>query len=510
MKNIFLAFSLLTCFSLFGQAPEAFKYQSILRDVNGAEISNQTVSLRISVHDNTPNGLIIYQESHQVTTNNFGLFSLSVGLGNPLIGTFSAIDWGTNSKYVQIEADLTGGTNFISFGTSELLSVPYALYAKNATSALFPAGTSVGNTPFWDGTTWIVSSNNIFNNNGKVGIGTDLPYKKLDINGDINLALDSAYHINKKKVLSSKGNNNIFVGEDAGSVNSIGFINSFLGYKAGFSNVSGSQNTFIGGETGTSNTEGAMNSFIGRRAGNLNTTGNENTFVGAYAGQSNQDGFHNSFLGVSTGNSNTLGNENTFLGAHAGYNNNLGNNNTFVGNFAGLVNTAGTNNTFIGFYAGASSSNLTNATAIGTGAIANADNSVMIGNTDVTSIGGQVSWSTFSDRRLKHSFQESELGLNFILSLKPVSYEYKASGQAGIRYTGLIAQDVEKSLKKLNTQFSGLVRPKNKNDFYSIRYGDFVVPLIKSIQEQQEQINQLKSENEMLLERIEKLEQKLK
>jgi cell division protein FtsB len=215
-------------------------------------------------------------------------------------------------------------------------------------------------------------------------------------------------------------------------------------------------------------------------------------------------------LGVSTGNSNTLGNENTFLGAHAGYNNNLGNNNTFVGNFAGLVNTAGTNNTFIGFYAGASSSNLTNATAIGTGAIANADNSVMIGNTDVTSIGGQVSWSTFSDRRLKHSFQESELGLNFILSLKPVSYEYKASGQAGIRYTGLIAQDVEKSLKKLNTQFSGLVRPKNKNDFYSIRYGDFVVPLIKSIQEQQEQINQLKSENEMLLERIEKLEQKLK
>ncbi len=510
MKNIFLAFSLLMCFSLFGQAPEAFKYQSILRDVNGAEISNQTVSLRISVHDNTPNGLIIYQESHQVTTNNFGLFSLSVGLGNPLIGTFTAIDWGTNSKYIQIEADLTGGTNFISFGTSELLSVPYALYAKNATSALFPSGTAIGNTPFWDGTTWIVSSNNIFNNNEKVGIGMDLPYKKLDINGDINLALDSAYYINKKKVLSSKGNNNIFVGEDAGSVNSIGFINAFLGYKAGFSNVSGSQNTFIGGETGTSNTEGAMNSFIGRRAGNLNTTGNENTFVGAYAGQSNQDGFHNSFLGVSTGNSNTLGNENTFLGAHAGYNNNLGNNNTFVGNFAGLVNTAGTNNTFIGFYAGASSSNLTNATAIGNGAIANADNSVMIGNTDVTSIGGQVSWSTFSDRRLKHSFQESELGLNFILLLKPVSYEYKAVGQAGIRYTGLIAQDVEKSLKKLNAQFSGLVRPKNKTDFYSIRYGDFVVPLIKSIQEQQEQINQLKSENELLLERIKKLEQKLK
>ena len=510
MKNIFLAFSLLFCFSLFSQAPEAFKYQSILRDINGAEISNQTVSLRISVHDNAPNGVIIYQESHQATTNNFGLFSLSVGLGNPLIGLFSAIDWGTNSKYIQIEADLTGGTNFTSFGTSELLSVPYALYAKNATSTPFPPGTAIGNTPFWDGTNWIVSSNNIFNNNGKVGIGTDLPFKKLHVNGNINIVQDSAYYINNKIVLTTKGNNNVFVGNDAGTSNSIGFINSFLGYKAGLSNVTGSQNTFIGGESGSSNSEGSMNSFMGRRAGYLNSTGNENTFIGAYAGQSNQDGFHNSFLGVSTGNSHTLGNENTFLGAHAGYSNNFGNNNTFVGNFAGLTNTAGTNNTFLGFYSGASSSTLTNATALGNGAIVNADNSVMIGNTAVTSIGGQVSWSTFSDRRLKHSIQKSELGLNFILSLKPVTYEYKASGQKGIRYTGLIAQDVEKSLKKLNLEFSGIVKPKNKHDFYAIRYGDFVAPLINSIQEQQEQINQLKSENELLLKRIEKLEEKIK
>ena len=510
MKNIVLAFTLLMCFSLFGQAPEAFKYQSILRDINGAEISNQNVSLRISVHDNTPSGVIIYQESHQATTNNFGLFSLSVGLGNPLIGDFTLIDWGTNSKYIQIEADLTGGTNFTSFGTSELLSVPYALYAKNAASGLFPSGTAIGNTPFWDGTNWIVSSNNIFNNNGKVGIGTDLPFKKLHVKGNINIALDSAYYINNKIVLSSKGNNNIFVGNESGISNSIGFINSFLGYKACFSNVTGSQNTFIGGEAGSSNSDGSMNSFLGRRAGNLNSTGNENTFIGAYAGQSNQDGFHNSFLGVSTGNSNTLGNENTFLGAHAGYNNNFGNNNTFVGNFAGLTNTAGTNNTFLGYYSGASSGNLTNSTAIGNGAIVNADNAVMIGNTDVTSIGGQVSWSTFSDRRLKRSIKESELGLNFILDLKPVTYEYKAAGQTGIRYTGLIAQDVEKSLKKLNLEFSGIVKPKNKNDYYAIRYGDFVVPLINSIQEQQELIIQLKSENELLLKRIEKLEEKIK
>ena len=510
MKKIILIFFLISTSQLFGQAPEAFKYQSILRDVNGAEISNTTVGLRISVHNATPNGIIVYQENHQTATNQYGLFSLSIGRGIPLIGVFENIDWANNSKYIEIEADLTGGTNYISYGASELLSVPYALFAQNATSALFPDGTSAGNTPFWDGSNWIVSSNNIYNNDGKVGVGTSVPLKKLHVNGSINIALDSSYHINNKSILSSKGNNNIFVGNESGQVNSIGFINSFVGYRSGASNVSGSQNTFLGGESGSSNSEGAMNSFMGRRAGFLNTSGNENTFIGAYAGQSNQDGFHNSFLGVSTGNSNTIGNENTFLGAHAGYNNNFGNNNTFVGNFAGLTNTAGTNNTFLGFYADAASGNLTNATAIGNGAVVNANNAVVIGNTDVTSIGGQVSWSTFSDKRLKHLIKKSELGLNFILALKPVTYEYKALGQKGIRYSGLIAQDVEKTLKKLDLTFSGIVKPQHKNDFYSIRYSDFVLPLINSIQEQQQQIDLLKSENEQLLQRIQKLEEKLK
>jgi hypothetical protein len=120
-----------------------------------------------------------------------------------------------------------------------------------------------------------------------------------------------------------------------------------------------------------------------------------------------------------------------------------------------------------------------------------------IENSDVPSNSGQVCWSTFSDRRLKYSIQESELGLNFIISLKLGSYEYKAPSQAGIGYTSLIAQDVEKTLRKLNQEFNGIVKIKNRNDYNAFRYGDFVASLINSITEKQ--IIQLKSDNEILL-----------
>ncbi len=90
--------------------------------------------------------------------------------------------------------------------------------------------------------------------------------------------------------------------------------------------------------------------------------------------------------------------------------------------------------------------------------------------------------------------------MNFVIKLKPVSYNYLAEGQSGIQYTGLIAQDVESSLTELGLKFSGLDKPKNEDDFYSLRYAEFTGPLIKAIQEQQkliedlqQQINELKS-----------------
>lgn len=127
----------------------------------------------------------------------------------------------------------------------------------------------------------------------------------------------------------------------------------------------------------------------------------------------------------------------------------------------------------------------------------------MVGNTLVTSIGGQVGWTTFSDRRLKTNINKSKLGLNFILSLNPVNYEYKAAGQKGIIYTGLIAQEVDESAKKEGEAFSGV----DKNgEFWGIRYGELTVPLIKAVQELEDKYS---SVIEKLTERLTILEQQL-
>lgn len=509
LRISFILLSFILSIGAYAQSPNAFNYQAVARNSSGEIMTNLPVGIRMSIHDITSTGTIVYQETHSVTTNNYGLFTLAIGSGTPTLGTLSAVDWANGAKYIEVEGDFTGGTNYTLFGTSELLSVPYALYSNYSGTPLLPNGTNAGNTPYWNGSDWVVNSSTIHNTGGYIGVGTTTPLQKLHVNGHINVPLDSSYMINNKKVLWINGTANLFVGMNAGTSNSIGFSNAFMGYNSGMLNLSGHQNTFVGAETGTANLNGYMNSFLGRRAGFGNIDGIENTFIGAYAGQSNTDGNHNTFMGVTTGSSNTSGIENTFIGAHAGYFNNFGNNNVFLGNFAGLENISGSNNTIVGFEADASSSNLSNASAFGAGAIVNGDNSVIIGNTAVTSIGGQVGWSTFSDKRLKSNVSECTLGLDFIKQLKPVNYTYHAEGQQNIIYSGLLAQDVESLLLEMDTDFSGLVRPKNENDFYSIRYAEFVIPLINSIQEQDEKISSLTETNLELQKRVEDLEEKM-
>lgn len=509
MKVLVSVFIFLFGITGFSQAPDFFKYQSIARSVSGDVLANSTLGIRISIHTIIPTGLVIFQETHTVATNQFGLFSLSIGGGNAVSGSIQAIDWANGAKYIEVEGDFSGGTNYETFGTTQLVSVPYALYAASSGNSFLPNGTANGNTPFWNGLEWVVNSANLFHDGQSVGIGTAAPLQKLQVQGNINISLDSSYMINNRKILWEKGTANIFVGKNAGNSNSIGFSNAFLGYNSGAFNSVGSQNTFLGAESGTTNVDGMMNSFVGRRAGFQNTNGNENTFIGAFSGQSNTEGQHNSFFGVTTGNSNTLGQENTFIGAHAGYFNNLGSYNSFIGNFSALGNLSGNYNTIIGFEANVASGNLSNAGAFGSGAIVNASNSVIIGNTAVTSIGGQVGWGTFSDRRLKTGITKNTLGLAFIQKLQPVDYSFATKGQENLIYSGLIAQDVEEILESLNCGFSGLVKPQNDADFYSIRYAEFVIPLINAVKEQQQQIEKLEEKNDLLEIKMKELEKKM-
>lgn len=117
-------------FSL-AQAPQAMNYQAVARTANGSIIPAQNISVRFSVLDASVNGNVLYQETHQATTNNYGLFTLAIGKGSPINGTFSQVDWASGTdKFLKVEIAPDGTSNYQLQGTTQLLSVPYALYSE--------------------------------------------------------------------------------------------------------------------------------------------------------------------------------------------------------------------------------------------------------------------------------------------------------------------------------------------------------------------------------------------
>lgn len=131
-KFVLIAVMVLGTHLVSAQAPEKMSYQAIVRNATGQLLTNQNVSVRVSVLQGSSAGTSVYSERVSGLTNANGLISLEIGSGTVLSGAFSAIDWGTNNYYLKTETDPAGGTNYTITGTSQLLSVPYALYAKSS------------------------------------------------------------------------------------------------------------------------------------------------------------------------------------------------------------------------------------------------------------------------------------------------------------------------------------------------------------------------------------------
>ena len=129
---IFTFFSIFISLSSIGQAPQKMTYQAVIRDANNKLISLTNVNLRLSILQNNSNGKLVYSEMHYTVSNINGLINLQIGTGSNLFGKFAEIDWSKGPYFVKTETDSDGGFNFRITGTSELLSVPYALYALNA------------------------------------------------------------------------------------------------------------------------------------------------------------------------------------------------------------------------------------------------------------------------------------------------------------------------------------------------------------------------------------------
>jgi len=155
MRNILTIIStLLVSIQLLAQSPEKLSYQSVIRNSDGTLVETSIVGIQISILQTTANGPVVYQETHATTTNENGLATLEIGGGTPVTGTFSAIDWSDGPYFLKTETDPAGGTNYTIAGTSELLGVPYALYAKtagntNGTSGHFTGELFGGGTVFY-------------------------------------------------------------------------------------------------------------------------------------------------------------------------------------------------------------------------------------------------------------------------------------------------------------------------------------------------------------------------
>lgn len=204
LKSVCLIFTFLISQRAFAQSPELMSYQAVVRNTNNALVANQAVGVRVTILQTTPAGTEVYKElfNPNPTTNANGLLSVNIGSGTPVTGTMAAINWGAGPYFVKTEIDPTGGTNYGLVSTSQLLSVPFAMYAKTS-----GGGDNLGNHT---ATTAIKLNNQIISNNGNNGF-------TLDDNGGLKLkttftdfttptpVLDDTFSIDKAGGLLLKG-----------------------------------------------------------------------------------------------------------------------------------------------------------------------------------------------------------------------------------------------------------------------------------------------------------------
>ena len=555
-KLLSFTIALFAGLSTWAQAPDLLNYQGVARDSSGAPLAGITIGLNLIIHDSSASGAVVYQETQSPVTNQFGLYNVAIGSG---AGTYhlSDVNWGSGPKYMEVQMDPTGGTSYVSLGATELLSVPYALYgasansitdttlAGNGTTAsplkIAQQGATTGQLLKWNGTAWAPANSNAWTMTGNAGtnsaidfIGTrDTATLRFRVNntwaGEINANNGNVSYGAGAGRANTTGYNNAVVGAAALYSNNAGYNNTAFGDSSLFSNTGGFSNTATGINAMKRNTTGVWNVAVGEAALEYGTNDSENTAVGAEALKNNTTGNENTAIGVIALNSNNTGMENTALGEATLYYNTTGNANTAVGGYALETNTTGTFNTALGYAAGVGFDTLTNATALGAYATVNASNKVVVGSTTVNTIGGYTSWTNLSDGRFKTDIKENVPGLDFINKLKPVTYRFQArkfeqfqgktdtdiqkrkasfdATEAQVR-TGFIAQYVEKAARASGYDFSGVHKPANDKDNYTLAYSEFTVPLVKAVQELSAQNAALQKQVAELTKRISDLEQK--
>lgn len=376
MKSVLKRFFLFSIFfSLFAvkaqaQAPEKMSYQAVIRNASNGLLTNQAIGMRVTILQGSATGTEVYKEvfTPNPTTNMNGLVTVEVGTGTPVSGTFAGINWGNGPYFIKTETDPTGGSSYSIVGTSQLQSVPYALYAKSSgnvgwslsgNSGTNPASNFIGTT---DDKDLVLKRNNLVA--GKISLSNisfGLSSLASNTTGYGNTAIGNYTLLSNTTGFgnttlgdtslanTTTGSNNTASGIFALNGNTTGSRNTAIGASSLISNTTANNNTAVGNETLKANTTGSSNTALGASSLFTNTNGSNNTAIGNGSLFSNTIGARNAALGVLALNSNSTGADNFAAGFQALGNNSTGNSNVAIGNYALEANTIANYNTSIGF-----------------------------------------------------------------------------------------------------------------------------------------------------------------
>lgn len=310
IERIFLLVSLFFALHTSAQAPNKISYQAVVRNTAGALVANTNVGIQISILQTTATGTAVYIERHTTPTNANGLATIEIGGGTLVSGNFTTIDWANGPYFIKTETDPTGGTTYSISGTSQMLSVPYALFAGASANNWGTSGNNATATNFI-GTT---------NNN-------DLIFKR---NGVLSGTIGTTNTAFGHNVLlaNTTGTNNTSIGVNALKSNTIGRFNTAHGFSALSNCSTGDSNTAFGVDAMFFNQTGDNNTAVGINALNGSVSGSENTAIGAFAGHAAPNLTNSTAIGsrarVATSNSIVLGSVANISGASTSVNVGIG------------------------------------------------------------------------------------------------------------------------------------------------------------------------------------------
>jgi hypothetical protein len=292
MKKRIITFFVLLSACVFSQAPQYLNYQGVARDAGGNIIST-SIGLKFEILQGSATGLTVYNETNTSMPSSAGIFTAAIGSGVVSTGTFSAINWATGPYFIRVSIDPAGGTSFSTIGTSQLMSVPYALYAeKSGSGSAMPTGTLTGQTLYWDnpGNKWVVDKN-VLNNGSQVTIGDPL------IVGNNKLKVASYSSVDSSTIFAYKvnaiGNQAAMRGFAIGSSSNSGSLNinpiaggHFIGYNT-LNNGTGvgaiGQGISPGGDAVGMIAVGSSSSIIGGKSVGLYASGTGPTYINNFA-----------------------------------------------------------------------------------------------------------------------------------------------------------------------------------------------------------------------------------